>query len=332
MLIKPLALTMGDPTGIASELTIKAWHALKNSDDIFFWIGAPSLIKDLVPYKEINSPEEAASIFPNALPVIALSDDFPKEHFSLGKPSARYAPFIIQSIEKAVTYSLEGHASGVVTNPIAKHILAEYGFQYPGHTEFLSALCKTEGEEMMMLASPDLKVILTTIHVSLKDAINSLTKERIIKTALCAYHALKEKFNIPNPRIAIAGLNPHAGENGLMGREEIEIIKPACDTLKEQGINILGPLPPDTMFNHFSRKTYDVAVCLYHDQGLIPLKTLDMENGVNITLGLPIIRTSPDHGTAFNIAGKNIASPQSLISSIKLAKMMASHTRYGENI
>lgn len=327
---KPLALTLGDPTSISIELTLKAWQHLKESKNVFFWLGVPSLIKDLIPYQEITHPDEAAAIFPHALPVIKLSGDFPEKEFTFGKPHCRYAPFIVQSIEKAVEFALKDEVGAVVTNPIAKHILAQSGFKYPGHTEFLAALCNKSGEEMMMLAAPDLKVILTTIHISLKEAIETLTEEKIIKAALYAHHALKEKFNISQPRIAIAGLNPHAGENGLMGQEEIEIIRPACEKLKKQGLTILGPLPPDTMFTHFARQSYDVAVCLYHDQGLIPLKTLDMEQGVNITLGLPIIRTSPDHGTGFDIAGKNIASPKSLISALELAAFMHEKTSLGE--
>ena len=235
---------------------------------------------------------------------------------------------VIKSIERAVTLALEGAAGGVVTCPIHKASLISAGFPYPGHTEFLAALCSTEHEPIepvMMLACPELRVVPITIHCGLKDVFAALTTERILHQARIVAHALKEDFGIGKPRLAVAGLNPHAGESGAFGREEIEIIAPAVETLRAEEIDIIGPLAADSMFHAKARARYDVALCMYHDQALIPLKTIDFDKGVNVTLGLPIIRTSPDHGTAFDIAGTGKASPDSLIAAIEMAGSMAQH-------
>ena len=218
---------------------------------------------------------------------------------------------------------MQGAVSGVVTNPINKAALYGAGFAYPGHTEFLAALTGATGRQVMMLASPGLRVVPVTVHASLRDSIAMLSTELILAAARTTAAALRELFGIAHPRLAIAGLNPHAGESGALGREETTIIGPAIDALRGDGEDVSGPWPPDTMFTATARTRYDVAICMYHDQGLIPLKTLDMDHGVNVTLGLPIVRTSPDHGTAFDIAGKGLADPSSLIAALDLAAELA---------
>lgn len=215
----------------------------------------------------------------------------------------------------------------MITNPISKEVVQGSGFRHPGHTSYLAELCQTPGNEVMLLAGPSLKVVPITVHVALRDAIAQLSTELIIRTARTVAAGLQRDFGLPHPRLAFAGLNPHAGEHGLMGHEEQEIILPAINTLRNEGLHVSGPLPPDTMFTPHARAQYDVALCMYHDQGLIPLKTLDMAEGVNVTLGLPIIRTSPDHGTAFDIAGQNKADPRSLAAAIKLAATLAANRR-----
>ncbi|GAN91085.1 pyridoxal phosphate (vitamin B6) biosynthetic, 4-hydroxythreonine-4-phosphate dehydrogenase PdxA [Gluconobacter frateurii M-2] len=325
----PIALTLGDPAGIGPELTVAAWRALRSTGPAFFWLGDPLLLNDAIPFRLIEKPEDATEIFPDALPVIPVTCPVT---VTPGQPTSENAPGVIESIERAVSYVQDGRAGGVTTNPIAKHILAASGFAYPGHTEFLAALCHTAGQEVMMLASPQLKVVPVTIHVSLRQALENLTAERIIAVTRATHGALQRDFGLSSPRLAIAGLNPHAGEEGLMGIEEQTIIGPAITQLKNEGLCVSGPFPPDTMFSATARPKYDVAICMYHDQALIPLKTLDMAEGVNVTLGLPIIRTSPDHGTAFDIAGPvgsitGRADPSSLLAALRLADFMSQHRR-----
>jgi len=221
---------------------------------------------------------------------------------------------------------LRGDAGGMVTNPINKAALYDAGFAYPGHTEFLAALTDAHGRQIMMLASPDLRVVPVTVHASLRNSIAMLTTDAIVAAARTTATALRRDFGIARPRLAVAGLNPHAGEQGALGDEESTIIAPAIAALRADGIDTSGPWPPDTMFTAAARSRYDAAICMYHDQALIPLKTLDMERGVNVTLGLPIVRTSPDHGTAYDIAGKGVANPASLIAAIRLAAELA-HAR-----
>lgn len=329
MISQPLALTLGDPAGIGPEITVSAWETLRQSDHCFFWIGDPALLNNSLPVHEISHPEEALHVFPSALPVLPLTCPSP---VLPGQPRADNASVVIESIRRAVHFALSGDAAGVVTNPIAKHILAAHGFPHPGHTEFLAELCTVSGREIMMLASPDLRVVPVSIHVSLQTAIHTLTTDRIIDVTRMTHDALIRDFGIMQPRLAIAGLNPHAGEAGLMGHEEQTIITPAIAALQRDGINAQGPYPPDTMFSATARTRYDAAICMYHDQGLIPLKTLDMAQGVNITLGLPIVRTSPDHGTAFDIARplngtERHADAQSLIAAIRTASTMAQHRK-----
>ncbi|UMM63176.1 4-hydroxythreonine-4-phosphate dehydrogenase PdxA [Aristophania vespae] len=319
----PLALTMGDPSGIGPCLTIKAWKHFRKKGPVFFWVGDVELIEGEIPVKIINSPYEALEIFPHALPIINIPCAV---QVKPGHPCFRNAGAVIKSIDYAVEAVKKGEAQAIVTNPIAKYILSEAGFKYPGHTEYLAHLCDLSEREVMMLACPSLKVVLTTIHVSLRQAMDDLNTQHIIDVTLTANESLKRDFGIKNPRIAMAGLNPHAGEKGLMGVEEGFIISPAIKFLQEKGVNVFGPLPPDTMFSSIVRPQYDVAICHYHDQGLIPIKTLDQAHGVNVTLGLPIIRTSPDHGTAFDLVrgkGDCMADPSSLFSAIEMAAEMS---------
>ena len=311
----PLALTMGDPAGIGPEITLAAWAARRRGYP-FVLLGDPALYPGA---RVVGSAADAVAVFPEALPVlpIVLVTDA-----IAGEPNVENAAAIIASIEQATLLTMAGETAAVVTNPISKATLYGAGFAHPGHTEFLAALTGV-AHPVMMLAAPALRVVPITIHVSLRDALASLTIAGINETCRITNAALRRDFGIARPRLAIAGLNPHAGEGGAMGDEEIRIIRPAMDVLAAEGIDVSGPWPPDTMFTARARPQYDVAMCMYHDQALIPLKTLDMDGGVNVTLGLPIIRTSPDHGTAFGIAGQGIADPASLIAALDLAAELA---------
>jgi 4-hydroxythreonine-4-phosphate dehydrogenase len=268
----------------------------------------------------IAAPEEASAAFTHALPILHRPLSAPVVP---GKPSPAHAPAVIAAIEEAVALAKSGRASGVVTNPIQKASLTAAGFPHPGHTEFLGELAGMGVPPVMMLACPELRVVPVTVHEALAKAIARLTPAMIIATSRIVDAALKRDFGLASPRLAIAGLNPHAGEAGTMGREEIDIIAPAIAALQAEGIDARGPMPPDTMFTALARPGYDVAICHYHDQALIPIKTIDMAGGVNVTLGLSIIRTSPDHGTALDIAGKGLADPASLIAAIRLAGELA---------
>ncbi|MEO9191989.1 MAG: 4-hydroxythreonine-4-phosphate dehydrogenase PdxA, partial [Acetobacteraceae bacterium] len=303
---RPLALTMGEPAGIGGELTLRAWQTLREGP-CFAALDDPDRLRDIaralrfdVPIAEIADLRAAASVFPVALPVVPVRLLAPS---TPGHPIASNASAVIASIELATQLAQAGAAGGVVTNPISKSTLYSAGFRYPGHTEFLAALTGVPGREVMMLASPLLRVVPVTVHVSLRDALGMLSTEAIVAATRTTHAALRDDFGIDRPRLAIAGLNPHAGEGGALGQEETTIIAPAIASLRADGIDVSGPWPPDTMFTEAARTRYDAAICMYHDQALIPLKTLDMRLGVNVTLGLPIVRTSPDHGTAFDIAG-----------------------------
>ena len=273
-----------------------------------------------MPVARINAPEEAGAVFAQALPILHRPLAVP---VTPGKPNPAHAAAVIGAIEEAVTLAKSGRVSGVVTNPIQKASLTAAGFPHPGHTEFLGELAGTGVPPVMMLACPELRVVPVTVHEALGKAIARLNPELIMATTRIVDAALKRDFAIAAPRLAIAGLNPHAGEAGTMGREEIDIIAPAIAALRAEGIDARGPMPPDTMFTALARPGYDAAICLYHDQALIPIKTIDMAGGVNVTLGLSIIRTSPDHGTALDIAGKGLADPASLIAAIRLAGQLA---------
>jgi 4-hydroxythreonine-4-phosphate dehydrogenase len=325
----PLAMTMGEPAGIGPELALKAWLNREAIDASFFVIADQHALAELarrlgldVPIIAVE-PEGAAEVFDHALPVVPLVREADAEP---GKPDGRFAAATIESIERAVAYVRSGEAAAIVTNPIAKRILYDAGFAHPGHTEFLGELAAQWGgraRSVMMLWSPELAVVPVTVHIPLAEAPRALTREAILETTRIVAIDLRDRFKIVQPRLAMAGLNPHAGEGGAMGREEIETIAPAIDQLRAEGLDVVGPLPADTMFHRAARMKYDAAIVMYHDQGLIPLKTLAFDEGVNVTLGLPFIRTSPDHGTAFDIAGTGRANPSSLIAAAKLAARLA---------
>lgn len=324
--LQPLAVTMGDPAGIGGELTLKAWLARRAGGPAFFAIDCPTRLAALaahlgldVPIKEAT-PENAASRFAEALPVLPLRLDGQVMH---GAPRLDHAPAAIESIERAARLSADGRAAGLVTNPVYKRNLYEAGFAYPGQTEFLGALTDPDAQPIMLLASPTLKVAPLTTHLPLKDAIQQVTMARIVALGRALAQALAQDFGRDPARIAVAGLNPHAGEEGKMGTEDMEFIMPAVAALRAEGVAAFGPMSPDSMFHETARATYDVALCMYHDQALIPLKTLDFNSGVNVTLGLPIVRTSPDHGTAFDIAGKGVADPTSFMAALDLAAEIA---------
>lgn len=329
--LAPLALTMGDPSGIGLDLTISAWKMRDRlSLPEFLFIGdkdallsrAKLLGHDI---DVINcDPNQVSTHFNQAIPCF----DIPcAKDVAVGIPTKDNAQAIIASIEKAVELTNSGATSGVVTNPISKAVLYDAGFKHPGHTEFLAELAKTPNGEIplpvMMLAGPELRAIPVTIHIPLMHVMDHLTTDLIIKTSEITHRDLKHRFGITNPKLAISGLNPHAGEDGALGHEDAEIIVPAVEALKAKGIDVIGPLPADTMFHEDARKNYDVAICMYHDQALIPAKALGFHDAVNATLGLPFIRTSPDHGTAFSIAGKNIARYDSLVAALKMADEMS---------
>ena len=327
----PIALTMGEPAGIGGEIALMAWRNLRATGPTFFLIDDPIRITRLatevgiaVPILTIENPTQANDTFSEGLPVLPIGM---RVDFSAGRLEQANAAAVIRSIEKAVRFASTGAASAVVTNPIQKSVLYQAGFKFPGHTEYLGALVGASVDPVMMLASPQLKVVPVTIHVALRQAIALLTTELVVDRACIVADALVRDFGIATPRLAVLGLNPHAGENASMGTEDRDIIAPAIEQLVAAGIAAFGPLPPDTAFTTGMRPSYDAAICMYHDQGLIPLKTLDIDSGVNITLGLPIVRTSPDHGTALDIAGKGIANPGSLIEAIKIAASIASHRR-----
>jgi 4-hydroxythreonine-4-phosphate dehydrogenase len=331
----PLAVTQGDPSGIGPEIALKAWLARNNDTPPWFLLADPQHIARVaqqigvsVPLNVVE-PDAAVASFATALPIVALQNEVKGE---AGKPDSVDAAATLESIEHGVELVRSAAARALVTNPIAKDVLYSAGFHHPGHTEWLGELAERGWNTgplrpVMLIWSRELAVVPVTIHVSLQQAITDLTTDLIVETALITAQDYRTRFGLASPRLAIAGLNPHAGESGSMGREDIEIIAPAVEQLRARGIDARGPLPPDTMFHAAARATYDVAICMYHDQGLIPAKTLAFDTGVNTTLGLPFIRTSPDHGTAFNIAGKGIASASSLIAAIDLAAHLADQKR-----
>jgi len=322
-----LAVTMGEPAGIGGELTLKAWKDRHRAGPPFIAIDDAARLEALsdalglnVPIRSVNGPAAAPDVFPDALPVFNTPLAVPTVP---GKPDAANAGAVRASIETAAKLALSGDVAGVVTNPIQKRTLYETGFTHPGHTEYLAALTDAPNPPVMMLACPGLRVVPATIHVSLRHALDMLTTELIVEQAQLTAAALQRDFAIAAPRLAIAGLNPHAGEDGAMGGEEATIIVPAIERLRADGIVAFGPEPPDTLFTERRRETYDAAICMYHDQALIPIKTLDFSGGVNITLGLPIVRTSPDHGTALDIAGTGTADSTSLLIALDTAAEIA---------
>jgi 4-hydroxythreonine-4-phosphate dehydrogenase len=324
----PLALTPGEPAGIGGEITLAAWRGRHSFDlPAFFAIDDPARLERLgrqfgceVPVRAIAAPVEAAEVFEAALPVLPVGGEM---RAAAGHPDPRDAPLILGAIETAVRAVTAGDAAALVTNPIHKESLYRAGFRHPGHTEYLAELAGIATAPVMLLASPELRVVPVTIHLALRQAIEALTSDAIVHAGRVADAALRRDFGIANPRIAVAGLNPHAGEAGSLGREDLDVIAPAIAALREAGVDAKGPLSADTMFHAAARRNYDLALCMYHDQALIPIKTIDFDGGVNVTLGLPFIRTSPDHGTAFDIAGKGVARPQSLVAALRLAADMA---------
>lgn len=320
----PLAISIGDPAGIGPELIALAWAARVAAGlPPFFVIGGAQVLAAAAaargvdcPVSVIDDPAQAAGVFDGALPVLAGLD----AHYTPGSPDAAGAALALGSLEQATQLALHGAASAVVTAPIAKGELAKLGFDYPGQTEFLADQSGlTADDAVMMLAGPSLRTIPLTVHCALADVPGLISHDLICHKARIAAAALARDFGLSHARIAISALNPHAGEGGKFGQEEAQIIAPAIATLRAEGIHATGPHPADALFSPHKRGQYDVALCMYHDQALIPLKALEFDSGVNVTLGLPIIRTSPDHGTAFDIAGKGLADPGAMIAAIRMA-------------
>lgn len=323
-----LALSLGDPAGISPELICEAWVRRNENGLAPFLVcsGAQVLAESArsrgldVPVQIIANAAEAEPVFSAALPVLGDTDGA----YQPGKPDEPGARLALQSLTTATQLAIAGEVSALVTGPIAKAELAKIGFAFPGQTEFVANACGIAAEDaVMMLAGPSLKTVPLTVHCSLAEVPGRITQQLILRRCHVVARALQRDFGMANPRLAIAGLNPHAGENGRMGSEEVEIIAPAIAQLQAEGIAATGPHPADTLFAPHARSTYDVAIAMYHDQALVPLKTLDFDSGVNMTVGLPIIRTSPDHGTAFDIAGKNLARPDSLIAALQMAAQAA---------
>ncbi|WP_425078389.1 4-hydroxythreonine-4-phosphate dehydrogenase PdxA [Ruegeria denitrificans] len=316
---RPIALSCGEPAGIGPEIAAKAWAELRQTCP-FFFIGDASHLPAGTPVAKIQTPSDAVAVCDQALPVLHLN--FPAANMP-GQPDPANAPSVIDAIETGVDLVNGGAAAALCTAPIHKKALIDgAGFTYPGHTEFLAALSGTR-RVVMMLASDQLRVVPATIHIPLAQVPAALTPDLLRETIEITARGLRDQFGIQHPRIAIAGLNPHAGEGGKMGREELDWIAPMLADLKLKDATLTGPHPADTLFHAAARARYDAAIAMYHDQALIPIKTLDFDRGVNVTLGLPFIRTSPDHGTALDIAGKGIANPTSLIEALKLAQRMA---------
>lgn len=318
MTCAPIALTCGEPAGVGLEIAEKAWSALKG-DLPFFLIADPVHLPGTVPHQLLQSPQDAIEVMPAALPV--LPHPFAAER-TPGTAHPDNADGVIDVIAHAVDLAMNGEASAICTLPIHKKALKDGAdFPYPGHTEYLADLGGVDNV-VMMLASDMLRVVPTTIHIPLADVPTALTPELLEETIRITAKGLQTQFGILAPRIAVAGLNPHAGEGGAMGEEDAAVITPVLDKLRREGFELAGPLPADTMFHAAGRARYDVAICAYHDQALIPIKTLDFDGGVNVTLGLPFIRTSPDHGTAFDIAGTGKANPSSTIAALRMAAKM----------
>ena len=320
----PLAVSLGDPAGVGPELIAAAW-ARRDADELapFFVAGGPELLAEAaarrgiaMPVTQIFHPAEAMGCFSWSLPVLAGADGT----YAPGAPSREGAELALASLGEAVGLAVAGEAAGIVTAPIAKARLAEVGFEHPGQTEYVAAACGVAARDaVMMLAGPNLRTVPLTVHVALADVPGLLSAELIVRRARIVDRALRTDFGIAVPRIAIAALNPHAGEEGRMGGEEIAIIAPAIAALRAEGLTVTGPHPADALFAPHARDSYDAALCMYHDQALIPVKALDFDSGVNVTLGLPVVRTSPDHGTAFAIAGSGKADPGPMIAAIRMA-------------
>ncbi len=328
--VTPVVVTMGEPAGIGGEIILKSWLRRDEGLPPFLAIADADHLEGVAKRLKLDVSIvrcellDACQLLPlpsgNALPVLHCPLAKPVVP---GKPDAANAPAVVHAIELAVQLVTAGSAAALVTAPVHKKVLYDGGFRFPGHTEFLAALAGEGIRPVMMLAGEGLRVVPVTVHVSLRRAVESLRTEDIVSVARITDAALQHDFGIESPRLAVAGLNPHAGEEGAMGREEVDIIDPALDVLREQGIAAFGPVPPDTLFTAGARRGYDAAICMYHDQALIPLKALDFDGGVNVTLGLPFVRASPDHGTALDLAGAGCASENSMIAALKMAAAMA---------
>jgi len=333
--VRPLALTLGEPAGIGPDLALAVWHARAGLDiPAFYVVGDPDFLRRRaavlgldVPV-QVVAPTAAAATFSESLPVVALEVAVKGEP---GRPDGSSAPGAIASIRRAVGDVLDGAAAAIVTNPVAKNVLYRSGFAEPGHTEFLARLAREATGKarraVMLLWSPELAVVPVTIHLPLREIFAQLSTELIVDTGRIVAHDFRQRFGLARPRLAVAGLNPHAGEDGTLGAEDRALVAPAVAQLVAEGIDARGPLPADSLFHEKARAGYDAALCMYHDQALIPIKTLAFDHAVNVTLGLPFVRTSPDHGTAFDIAGSGRADPQSLIAALRLAaRLAAAHT------
>ena len=315
--MRPIAISCGEPAGIGPEIAVAAWHALGNTIPMV-WIGDPAHLPDGTHWQAVKSAADASSA--TAFPVLARDFGAPSV---AGVPNPAHAQGVIDAIADGVALVQSGDCSALCTAPIHKQALIDgANFAYPGHTEYLAALADRDSV-VMMLACDVLRVVPATIHIPLSQVPEKLTAATLTDTILITHAALIRDFGIPKPRLAVAGLNPHAGEGGKMGHEEIDIITPTLNALRAEGFDVAGPLSADTMFHAGARATYDAAICMYHDQALIPIKTLDFSGGVNLTLGLPFVRTSPDHGTAFDIAGQCKADATSMIAAIRMAADMA---------
>ena len=327
---RPLALSLGDPAGVGPEIVVKAWQALRASGPAFVVIGDRDVLgaasgSGAAILRRVTRTSEAAEIFADALPVIDLKLN---AAVVAGRGDPAHAAAIIRWIETGVGLALSGEVSGLVTAPIAKAPLYAAGFKFPGHTEFLAELAPPKPYHgargpVMMLTAGDLRTALVTIHSPLSAVPGEISLDRVVEVGLITAQAIRRDFGVERPRLAMAGLNPHAGEDGGIGREEIEILRPAAARLRELGVDCTDPKPADSLFHDAARATYDAVLCMYHDQALIPVKMLDFWGGVNVTLGLPIVRTSPDHGVAYDIAGRGLARADSLIAAIRLAAEMA---------
>ncbi len=339
--LAPLALSMGEPGGIGPDIALLAWQRLRNSGPVFCFIGPAEVLRaraaalgQQVPVAAIDDMRQAASTFPRALPAL-MPPDLPPVADAAGRALPENAAAVLASIEQAVALTLQGKAGGVVTLPIQKESLYQAGFPFEGHTDYLAELAQRLGglkerpTPVMMLTARGLRTIPATIHIPLKEVPARLSEDSIFRQGRIIAADLSRFFGIARPRLAVAGLNPHAGEGGRMGDEERTIITPAIERLRAAGVDAIGPLPADTMFHEEARARYDAALCMYHDQALIPVKTLDFHGGVNVTLGLPFVRTSPDHGTALDLAGSGMARPDSLIAALRLAAEMARNLHAG---
>ena len=326
----PFALTCGEPAGIGAEITLKAWLQRETAGlPPFYTLADLAALRQMaarleldVRFSEIATPAEALSHWPDALPVLPIPLSAPVQP---GQPDVANAGAVLAAIRQAVTAARAGACAGIVTNPIHKETLYRTGFGFPGHTEYLAALCESQTPSVMMLAGPGLRVVPATVHIPLRRVADALSVEKLVTIGRITLAGLQRDFGLESPVLAVAGLNPHAGEDGSIGDEELEIILPAVHTLRGEGWRVLPPAAADTLFHAEARRQYDAVLCMYHDQALIPLKTLHFWDGVNVTLGLPIVRTSPDHGTALGIAGQGLARPDSLIAALKLAATLAAH-------